>query len=310
VDEDPHLERVLRDAGVPGLLEALERLPGADLTTLLLHLARRRVASMSPAEVIRRYETDRFVRPGPVAHDRLVRAEQVLLAALPSGFEVVTLAPVVPLGTHASVAAADQNRVVSTTRNTEVAADPTNGLALEAAVRRRDLLQTDPRSAERVRLAGCQRVVRGQRFEDEAMLAHFGLFGLVTAGRDTGNRGFEREAAVEHAAFAVDALVSIGVRDIEVRPSDLRDGFSSVVDDLHRVFADREGVLVVDRPDREDGRGYYAGFCFKVRAGLEDESIEVADGGLVDWTQRLVSSAKERLFISGLGLERVAALLS
>jgi hypothetical protein len=75
VEDDPHLERVLRDAGVPGLLEALERLPGADLTTLLLHLTRRRVASVSPAEVMRRYEADRFVRPGPIAHDRIVRAE-------------------------------------------------------------------------------------------------------------------------------------------------------------------------------------------------------------------------------------------
>jgi hypothetical protein len=199
---------------------------------------------------------------------------------------------------------------VSTIRSTEVAADPTNGLALEAAVRRRDLLRIDARSTERVRLAASQRVVRGQRFADEAALAHFGLFGLVTAGRDAGNLSFERDTAVEHIRCAVDAIGSIGVREIEVQPSDLTGGFGPIVEDLHRAFDDREGVRVVDRPERQDGRGYYAGFCFKVRAGHEDESTEIADGGLVDWTQRLVPSAKERLFVSGLGLERVASLRS
>ena len=33
--------------------------------------------------------------------------------------------------------------------------------------------------------------------------------------------------------------------------------------------------------------------------------IELADGGVVDWTQRLLSSAKERLVISGIGGEWV-----
>jgi len=32
----------------------------------------------------------------------------------------------------------------------------------------------------------------------------------------------------------------------------------------------------------------------------------VADGGHVDWTQQLVASRKERLMISGLGLDRLA----
>ena len=36
------------------------------------------------------------------------------------------------------------------------------------------------------------------------------------------------------------------------------------------------------------------------------KTIEVGDGGLVDWTQALVGSAKERLMISGLSLERLA----
>jgi hypothetical protein len=33
--------------------------------------------------------------------------------------------------------------------------------------------------------------------------------------------------------------------------------------------------------------------------------LELADGGAVDWTQKLLSDAKERLVISGIGSERV-----
>jgi len=33
------------------------------------------------------------------------------------------------------------------------------------------------------------------------------------------------------------------------------------------------------------------------------EEWEIADGGFVDWTQRLLGNRKERLLISGFGLE-------
>jgi hypothetical protein len=57
---------------------------------------------------------------------------------------------------------------------------------------------------------------------------------------------------------------------------------------------------------RTSGTGYYSGFCFKIDARFGDATMETSDGGIVDWTQRLVGSAKERCFISGLGIDRVA----
>jgi hypothetical protein len=36
---------------------------------------------------------------------------------------------------------------------------------------------------------------------------------------------------------------------------------------------------------------------------LEIREFEIADGGLVDWTQQLLNNKKERFFISGFGLE-------
>jgi hypothetical protein len=37
-------------------------------------------------------------------------------------------------------------------------------------------------------------------------------------------------------------------------------------------------------------------------------TVDVGDGGAVDWTQQLLTNRKERLVTSGLGLERMAAL--
>jgi hypothetical protein len=76
-------------------------------------------------------------------------------------------------GTRSVVTGLAQHRVVPTGRGTEVAADPTTGLALEAAVRRS--------GSAVVRLATVQRVVRAQRVA-EGLFAHFSLFGAVTAG--------------------------------------------------------------------------------------------------------------------------------
>ncbi|MFJ5228856.1 hypothetical protein ACIQBJ_03045 [Kitasatospora sp. NPDC088391] len=299
------LRRVLAEAGGPELLEVLaERLSGADLTTLLLEVFRRRADRVTPAEVMRRYAADRFTAPAPTAFADLRRVEDVLLAALPDGFRTVLPAPLVPLAAHAAVAPVDPRKVVATVRGTEVAADPTNALALEAA----RLRAAAPRSAEPVRLAASQRVVRAQRFADPGALAHFQLFALVSAGRDTGARSFERTGLTEHLAFAARALAAAGVPRTEVRLTVLDPALAETAAHAARALADLPGVTVRDDPDRPTGRGYYTGLCFKVHGVLDGGPVELGDGGFTDWTRRLTGSRKERLLISGYGLDRLAGL--
>jgi hypothetical protein len=219
---------------------------------------------------------------------------------------MLALSPVVPLATHASVAAVDQHRIVSTIRGTEVAADPTTALALEAAVRRHRLLEDDPRSAARIRLAASQRILRAQRFEDDGALPHFHLLGIVTAGRDVGDQAFEEAAVLEHLGIAIRTARASGAEAVEVDLTDFTgQRWRRLCDNVHRALAGRESVRVLDRRDRPSGAGYYQGLCFKVFAVMAGERVEIGDGGLVDWTQRLVASRKERLLISGLGLERL-----
>ncbi|GAA4737338.1 hypothetical protein [Phytohabitans rumicis] len=291
--DSPALDRVLRRAGGPGVLDVLAKaLPGADLTTLLLAVFRSRAARLAPADVLRRYLEDRFAAPAAVPFAALRRAEDALLAALPPAFEPVALSPVAPLGTHSAVATVDQNKILTTVRGTEVAADPTNGLALEAARRR-------AASAPDVRLAAVQRVVRGQRFAAGA--AHFGLFGLVTAGRDTGDLAFERRHSAEHLQAVTSGVRRATDRRPEVRLTVLQERFAPVAAAVREALA---GVHVTDDPDRSSGRGYYTGLCFKVFVA----GVEVGDGGFTDWTQRLLGNRKERLIISGVGVDRLATI--
>jgi hypothetical protein len=272
------LERVLRTLGGEETLDRLSRLPGSDLTSVLLALMRRRANALSGPDVLRQYRSDRFVAPSAVPFDVLRAAEDRLLAALPPSFSVLGLAPVAPLGTCSAVAEMDQNNVLSTIRGTEVAADPTNALALEAAVRR----QAGP---DDVRLAAVQRVVRAQLFSGAGRFAHFTLFALVSAGRDRGSLAFERQHFLEHVAFLREAC-----GDVEVRVTVLDPRFEVVRGDLP--------------PDASRRTGYYKGLCFKVFR----DGVEIGDGGFVDWTQRLTGNRKERLLISGVGVDRFATL--
>lgn len=299
---NPALRRILERSGADDetedLLEVLaEGLSGADLTTLLLEVYRRRALSVTPAEVMRRYRTDRFVAPSVIPYRELRRTEDALIAALPEPFELLALAPLTPLATHSSVATVDPRKVIATIRNSEVAADPTNALALEAAARRSALLAETPRSTRPVHLAASQRVVRAQHFDTPGFSPHFQLFGLVSAGRDVGGLAFERDALALHLRFAAEA-VGAGT---EIRVTVLDPAFDAVFDHVTVVFAEVPGVRLVSDPDRESGRGYYSGLCFKVHVG----GREVGDGGFTDWTAQLLGNRKERLLISGYGVDRL-----
>jgi len=314
---DGPLARVLAQLGndrITGdeLLTAFaERLSGADLTTFLLEVHRRRAARVSASDVIRAYERDRFVAPSSIDLGALRAAEDVLLRALPAGFDLVGLAPVLPLGAHSALSSVPQNNVLSTSRGTDVAADPTTGLALEAAVRRRALLRERARSTEVVRLASVQRIVRAQRFEGPLSFPHFTILGVVSAGRNARGLVFERAAAAEHVKFHINALEAAGASSIEVRLSDLSDDGrdAPVIAAVHSAI-DGAAASVIDDPDRVQGRGYYRGFAFSVAGEIGAMRLDVGDGGFVDWTQQLVASGKERLLISGIGVDRVAIAMT
>lgn len=290
------LDRLLGDAALASAHQLIaEDLTGADLRSLMLAVAEARAAQAEAADVLAQWRNDRFCAPALIDAVAIAQATADALAAASAEFEPVQLSPLAPLATTSAVAPVPQNNVVTTMRLTEVLSDPTNALALEAALRRRK----DRATAQR--LCAAQRVVRAQRFDGPRSFAHFSLLGLISAGRDRGDRAFEVDELTRHIRSLIAAITSIdGGADVVVTVSD----HSGRLDEAQAIVDALDVEAWVD-PDRAHGQGYYEHLCCKVGIRRGDEIVEVGDGGSTGWTRQLLSDRKERLVISGLGLDRI-----
>ena len=116
-------------------------------------------------------------------------------------------------------------------------------------------------------------------------------------------------AVAEHLRFAADGLARLGVARVRLELTRLDDAMPDVTEAVAAALplAGARPVQVVDAPQRSSGRGYYTGLCFKVRADFGAGALDVGDGGFVDWTGQLLGNRKERLLISGYGIDRIAA---
>jgi hypothetical protein len=293
------VRRLLPEIGGSEVLDRLAGLSGSDFTSVMLEIVKRRAARETPASVLRRYRSDRFARPSDISWWSVQRAAEQLLRHLPETVEVVNLAPLVPLATHSALATVSQDKVVTAVRACEVAADPTNALALEAAARRARAAK------ETVRLAAVQRVVRAQQEAGAGRFAHFSLLGLVTAGRDEGDCRFERRAVTEHLTWLAGALAAAGLGPVQVALTPLSPAGQRIAGLVTGDLAAATCEVVAD-PARQSGRGYYRDLCFKINVPAGGELAEAGDGGFTDWTMQLVASGKERLLISGVGVDRLA----
>ena len=64
---------------------------------------------------------------------------------------------------------------------------------------------------------------------------------------------------------------------------------------LREIYPYTDFIMNVEETDNS----YYQGINFKIIV----EGIELVDGGFVDWTQKLLGNKKERLLISGTGID-------
>ncbi|MGN6380130.1 MAG: hypothetical protein ACTHNU_14355 [Gaiellales bacterium] len=307
--DDRIIARIEREAGVDGLAEVLaEKLAPTDLQSLLLHVTARRSRRRTPAELLADRRRDEAVAAAePDARELHTMVQTAFDAA--AGFDAVELAPVCPQGLNTVLGGIDQRSVLATVRGSEVPADPTSALALECVLRRRS-------GADPVRLCASTRVLRMQPI-GPGQIRHFRLFALASAGRAQPHHGFELTAVGEHltahveflrqlgaAGHAIDAIaVSVADASASGEPTPLLQRVQEqVFPRLSRRLPDvRLGLDL----DRAHGRGYYDGLMIDISAQVGGRRVSVADGGTTDWTARLLSDRRERLFTSGLGLDRL-----
>ncbi len=299
---------IINKVKVPNLIELLaHQLSFSELQSVLLKTFELKVRTKNLSEILKDYQSNRFVRPSdidPVIHRKL---ELDIFSLLPDDFEIIELSPLAPLGTSSVLTTVHQNNVVSTIRNMEVAADTTNILALECAVRRNDLLKKDIKNTIRVKLCSSQRLTRGQPFEDQNFSAYFNVIALCTAGKDEGNDTFEESCLIEHIKFylkVIDRLLDKNdIKEIKIKLFEY-EGFENhnLIEIIKTIIAPAKDISLMIEKNSEFGKGYYLRIRFMISiVNQRNQEFDYIDGGFTDWTSKLLNNKKERLLTSGIG---------
>ncbi len=196
--ESPIVTKILQRIGQPDLVRILtEDLTGTELNTILLDVFSDVSSKLSPPQLLNRYQSNRFVKPADLPVLELKRMELDMLELFKRlSFEPIELSPVSVLGSCSVVATADQDKILSALRGTEVLADATNSIALHIC----DLKQNKSLSSrtDMISFSTVQRHVRTQQITGKGFTPHFKIGCLVTAGTDTGSFSFEKEALLQH----------------------------------------------------------------------------------------------------------------
>ncbi|MBO9202196.1 MULTISPECIES: hypothetical protein [Niastella] len=280
-----------------------DELSGTELNSLLLEVFSRRAQQLSAPELLKQYEKNRFVQPAETDFVHLLeRSLQTLQCLSRHQFLPVQVSPLSQLGTCSVVATVDQDKVVSALRNCEVLSDATNALAMYISSQKKK--QKNNAGGNHIKYCTTQRHVRSQPFQLKGFSPHFTIGCLVSSGTDTGNFAFEKQAIVEHFLALKEVLTTVfNTGDVRFRlqqRAGYPDGFiPAVLAYLHTQVPELE----VTQDKNPGSNNYYKGLQFKAVITLQQRDFEIADGGLVDWTQQFLNNKKERFFISGFGLE-------
>ncbi|MBD2702796.1 hypothetical protein IC229_19270 [Spirosoma sp. BT702] len=306
-------KKIAERIGRPDLIDILtNELTGSELTSLLLDVFNQKTKQLSPADLLKTYQTNRFVKPADINPLEIRQLENQTLAIFDQfGFSPVELSPVAPLGSCSVVATADQNKILSATRQTEVMADATNALALHIADLKRS---TQQQKGQLLRFSTIHRHLRTPTLPDiPGFRSHFKIACFVTSGRDSGNYQFEKEALTEQISmmtvFFRDTL-QIDTLRFQLYP---RHGYTDpvgFVTTLGNHLHEQLGNVAIDvMADGINDNNYYKGLQYKMTITLQGQTIDIGDGGFVDWTQQFLQNKKERLLTAGIGIELLYRLL-
>ena len=298
-------EKLEKKLGISGLVDKLiDNLSGSELNTLLLELFKTRTKQISPPRLLTEYNQNRFCSPASV--DPISYKEDEIFwlkSASQYGFKPVLLSPLAPLGSCSVVGCVNQNKVVSALRGSEVVSDATNVLAIKVA----NEISND-RKVEVKKYCTTHRHTRGQYYNNPEFSAHFGAFCMVSGGVNRSGNSFEMVLAKEHILFYLNMLLSLFKEEdlsLEIYVTDNANQISSQIKDEILLMCQELALelKLTDFKFRETTNQYYQIIQFKIFLNYQSNRIDVADGGFVDWTQKILTNQKQRLFISGVGLE-------
>ncbi|KUO77293.1 MAG: hypothetical protein APF77_19320 [Clostridia bacterium BRH_c25] len=313
---NPTIDKILEKLGQDDLLDILaHKLTASELNSLLLEVYKMKAEALSPAELLKGYIASRFVKPvGTNPREYLQLESDFYRIAESLSFIPVELSPVAPLGTCSVIATVNQNKIISALRGTEVMADATNALALHICSLRKEMAAEGREGHNTIRYCTSHRLIRTQKFHIPGFSAHFKIFCMVTSGRDTGSYGFEKQQLLEHITAYKEIfkqlfhIEHIKVKLIKHGGYADTEGLAARV--LNHIQDNVDGISIyTENQNSEQDNNYYKGIQFKLLVGIKGSEYEIVDGGFVDWSQKLLGNKKERMLISGMGVDFLLALM-
>ncbi len=292
---------------IHSLTEVLDR---SELQSLLLDVFQKKATQISPSVLFGNYKTNRFVKHSQLDPLLISKFDVLAFETLPDNFKRIELSPVSPFGSCSSIATVNQDKVISASRNVEVTSDATNILAIEAALQRKNIIVEAQNISYDIHLAASHRVIRTQLFENEKFTPHFKLFNLCSAGRDKGDKAFEIEAAIAHLEFYISLLYKVldlkEIKQITVRLLNFNKGNELLKGGILKHFAKQVHEKIHFMVDQKDvnGMNYYEELRIMINVtNSKNQTLHLVDGGYTDWTRKILSDKKERLFTSCIGTE-------
>jgi hypothetical protein len=298
------LQRITSQLQNKDIVEALSQLPGADFNTLMLEVYNRRASAITPVQLLQQYNLNRFVKPASVDCIAFMEAELAALKIFRKKlFEPILLSPLAPFGACSVPGTVNQDKVISAARSTEVMADATNAIALHIAAERQAGKITGLTSTH---YSTIQRHVRSQPLPSPKFTAHFTIGCLVSSALDSGNFSFESSSLVHHLeTWQILLSEYFGINELSLRMIP-RNGYPTpqvFISHLQQAVNEQLQGIPIEVKENAESNNYYKGLQFKVVINVGGEDLEIADGGFVDWTAQLLGNKKERLLISGFGIE-------
>ena len=300
------IDRVLDKIGDKELLKKISTLAKADLNSLLLRVYQEQASNVTPPDILKTFQVNRFTVPSeldPVAY-HVLEAEFLSLAKILE-INAVLLSPSAPFASCSVFGCVDQNNIVSAVRGVEILSDPTNMLSIIIAeqLKSKEMDNTTP-----IHYCTTARVLRAQPFPKiKGYYAHFGIFCIVSSGKDCGSYSCEKELLLKQLTFykkffleKYNAKLSVVLQK--------RGGYTDG-DGFFEAIAELIKTILPDVPlscdlEHEDNN-YYKGINYKIYMEKDNDKIEIGDGGFVDWIQKMLNNKKERCLISGIGIDRL-----
>lgn len=304
--ENEILKRISSDLNIEDVVEKLSYLPMSDLNTLLLEVFKRKGDLIDSACLYKNFKSNRFSLPSKINcldyHKTEVKLFEI---AKKLKISPILLSPVVPFGTGNISKCVSQNNILTTLRNTEVLSDPTNMLCLIIA----DKINRVENDNFIYNLCTSSRCLRTQKYHNQDFSSHFGVFMIVSTGKDGGSYLCEKELLKFHIDFYIEFLQKVLHKNICIELSkrkgykDSEGFFSRINDFLNDLYPNIDIMNSIDLDNN-----YYKGINFKIYILEGSQRREVVGGGFVDWVTKLTTNNKIRCLTSGISIDSVALI--